>query len=49
MNKERKAESTTDKTYTYSKWKAEFRNRKTVYGWIKPTNEPTNTQKIFAK
>ncbi|MDY2889244.1 MAG: RHS repeat-associated core domain-containing protein [Candidatus Caccosoma sp.] len=48
INKERKAESTTDKTYTYSKWKAEFRNRKTVYGWIKPTNEPTNTQKIFS-
>ena len=47
MNKERKAESTTDKTFTYYRWNSQFRNRKTVYGWIKPTANPTDEQRIF--
>ena len=47
MNKERKAESTTEKTFTYNKWNSEFRNRKTVYGWIKPLENPIGEQRIF--
>ena len=47
MNKERKAESTTEKTFTYNKWNSQFRNRKTVYGWIKPLENPIGEQRIF--
>lgn len=47
LNKERKAESTIDKTYTYNKWNYQFRTKKTVYGWIKPTSNPTDEQRIY--
>ena len=47
MNKERKAESTTEKTFTYNKWNSQFKNRKTVYGWIKPLANPIGEQRIF--
>ena len=48
FNKERKAESTTDKAFTYDWWNSQFRNRKTVYGWIKPSKVPSDAQRIFA-
>lgn len=48
FNKERKAESTTNKTFNYNWWNSQFRNRKTVYGWIKPSKVPSDKQRIFA-
>ena len=48
FNKERKAESTTNKTFNYDWWNSQFRNRKTVYGWIKPSKIPSDKQRVFA-
>lgn len=48
FNKERKPSSTTDKVFNYDSWKSKFRNRKTVYAWIKPTLLPRDKQRLFA-
>ena len=48
LNKNRKTESSTQKSFIYRNWKSKFNDTRHVFGWIKPYNNINGEQRIFA-